>query len=163
MNKILLDGLLLSLTASLLLILGLIINPRLYLQDYPEEIQAAVPPKTPAEKRQGLLVGIPFLLTLLLVPFFSTLALKQAGGDSAGFVSLFTNAFGILFIFNLVDWLLLDWLMFCTITPKFLVIPGTAGMAAYQDYGYHFRAFLIGTAFSILGGLIIAASVLFIG
>jgi hypothetical protein len=53
--------------------------------------------------------------------------------------------------------------MFCTITPKFLVIPGTDGMAAYKDYGYHFRGFLIGTVFSIFGGVIIAVSVFFIG
>jgi hypothetical protein len=163
MCKLILDGLVLSITASLLLVIGLYIDPRLFLQDYPEEIQSVVPPKTPAEKRLALVVGIPFLLVLLLLPFFSTLGLKQANGDSASFISLFTNAFGILFIFNLVDWLLLDWLMFCTITPKFMVIPGTDGMAAYKDYGYHFRGFLIGTVFSIFGGVIIAVSVFFIG
>ena len=32
-------------------------------------------------------------------------------------LTLFANAFGVSFAFNLVDWLLLDWLLFCLITP----------------------------------------------
>jgi hypothetical protein len=62
-------------------------------------------------------------------------------------------------VFNIVDWLLLDWLMFCTLTPRFLVIPGTEGMSAYKDYGFHFRGFLKGCVFSVLAGLVIAAIV----
>jgi tetrahydromethanopterin S-methyltransferase subunit B len=42
------------------------------------------------------------------------------------------------------DLLILDWLMFCTWTPQFVVLPGTEGMAGYKDYGLHFRGFLIG-------------------
>ena len=49
--------------------------------------------------------------------------------------------------------------MFCAITPKFLVIPGTEGMAAYKDYGYHFRASLIGTVIAGVTGLGIAGLV----
>lgn len=75
------------------------------------------------------------------------------------FFPLFFNAFGVVFIFNLVDLLLLDWLLFCFITPNFLIIPGTEGMQAYKDYGYHFRAFLIGTVLSIAAGLVIVGIV----
>ncbi|MBN1249036.1 MAG: hypothetical protein JXC32_15360 [Anaerolineae bacterium] len=58
---------------------------------------------------------------------------------------------------------MLDWLMFCFITPKFVVIPRTEGMAAYKDYGYHFRASLTGTVLSIVAGLVIAAIVSLLG
>ncbi len=75
------------------------------------------------------------------------------------FFPLFINAFGVAFFFNLVDLLVLDWLLFCFITPGFLVVPGTEGMQAYKDYGYHFRAFLIGTVLSIAAGLGIAGLV----
>ncbi len=159
-GKIITDGCLLSLIASLLLIVSMWINPRMFLQDYPKEIQSAVPPKTASEKHSSLLVGIPFLLLLILVPFFSTLALKQQGGS---FGALLINAFGVAFIFNLVDWLLLDWLMFCTITPRFVVIPGTEGMASYKQYGFHFRGFLVGTLLSFIGAVGIAGIVFFIG
>jgi hypothetical protein len=75
---------------------------------------------------------------------------------------LFINSFSVAFIFNLVDWLILDWLMFCTITPGFLVITGTEGMAGYKDYLFHFRGFLIGSVLSAIAGLVIATIVLFL-
>ena len=161
-NKILLDGALLSILASLSIFCILRFNPRLFLQDYPDEIQAVVPPKTDLEKRQSLITGIPFLLILLAVPFISTVVLKRQSGEMISFFPLFLNAFCVAFLFNLVDLLLLDWLLFCYITPSFLVIPGTEGMGAYKDYGYHFRAFLIGTILSLAGGLIIAGLVVFL-
>jgi len=157
--KILVDGAILSLIASLYLFIVLYLNPRLFLQDYPEDIQKAVPPKTKEEKRLSLMVGIPFLVLLFAVPFLSTLALKGQSGGNVTFLVASLHAFGVVFIFNLVDWLLLDWVVFCAITPRFVVIPGTEGMGGYKNYFYHFRAFLIGTVFSIVAGLIIGAIV----
>lgn len=161
-HRIILDGALLSIIASLLILVSLRINPRMWLQDYPQDIQNRVPPKTEREKRQSLIVGIPFLVVLAVVPFISTLILKSHSGGDTSFLHLFLNAFGVAFFFNLVDLLLLDWLMFCTITPKFLVIPGTEGMKAYKDYCYHFKASLVGTALSVVAGLVIAGIVWFI-
>ena len=155
-HRIVLDGALLSIIASLLILVSLRINPRMWLQDYPQDIQDAVPPKTEREKRQALIVGVPFLVVLVAVPLISTLTLSRRSDGNTSFLQLFLNASGVAIIFNLVDLLLLDWLMFCTITPKFLVIPGTEGMEAYKDYGFHFRAFLIGTVLSIVAGLVLA-------
>ena len=162
LGKIVLDGAILSTVASLILIASLYFNPRLFLQDYPKDIQSKVPPKTEKEKRQSLIVGIPFLIVLVAVPFISTLALKRQCAEDVSFVHLFLNAFGVAFIFNLVDLLLLDWLMFCIITPKFVVIPGTAGMGGYKDYFYHFKASIIGTILSVVVGLVIAGIVSFL-
>ena len=121
--KILIDGMILSILASIFLIGSGLYNPRLFLQDYPEEIQAMVPPKTAREKRLSLLVGIPFMILLLVVPFISTLTLKNQLSETTSLLPLFLNAFGVIFIFNLFDLLVLDWLVFCTITPRFFVIP----------------------------------------
>ncbi len=161
-SKIALDGAVLSILASLFLVAVLRFNPRLFLQDYPEAIQNQAPPKTALEKRQSLLVGVPFLLLLAAVPFLSTLALKRSGLGELSFLQLSLHAFGVVFIFNLVDLLILDWLLFCTITPKFLVIPGTEGISAYKDYLFHFKASLIGTGISIMSGLVIAGIVYFL-
>ena len=159
-SKIISDGVVLSLLASLFILITLRINPRIWLQDYPTDIQDKVPPKTQKEKRLSLILGILFLILLVLVPFISTLILKYENNGNISFFLLFLNAFGVASIFNLVDWLLLDWIMFCTITPKFLVIPGTENMAGYKNYFYHFRGFMIGIVISALGGLIIAVIVL---
>lgn len=162
LSKIILDGAVLSLIASLFLIVVLRFNPRLFLQDYPEAIQNEVPPKTALEARHSLLIGVPFLLLLAIIPFISTLTFKRSGSEVLSFLQLFLHAFGVVFIFNLVDLVILDWLMFCTITPKFVVIPGTEGMAAYKDYFFHFKASLTGTGISILSGLVIAGIVNFL-
>jgi hypothetical protein len=158
-RDVLIDGAVLSLLASLYLVAVLWFNPRLFLQDYPAPIQAAVPPKTEQEKRLSLIVGLPFLLLLLVVPLLSTLAFMRRSGGDVTFLAAFFHAFGVIFAFNVVDWLLLDWLVFCTLTPRFLVIPGSEGMAAYKDYFYHFRAFCVGTVLSLGEGLLIAAVV----
>lgn len=155
-GKILLDGVILSILASFLLTGALLFNPRLFLQDYPRSIQSLVPAKTSKEKRQSLVVGIPFLLLLVIIPFLSTLSLMRHSGGEATFFQLFLNAFGVVFIFNLVDLILLDWLLFCTLTPKFMIIPGTEGSEAYKDYFLHFKASIIGTVLSIIAGLITA-------
>ena len=160
MEMTILHGAILSVTASTLLVAALRFNPRLFLQDYPEDIQDQVPPKTDQEKKQSLLVGIPFLILLAVLPLISTLALKRQGGGEVSFLQLFLNAFGVAFIFNLVDLLLLDWLIFCFITPQFVVISGTEGMAGYKDYFFHFKGFIIGTGLSIVAGLVIAGIVL---
>jgi hypothetical protein len=157
---ILVHGTLVSLVASIVLMVGLKINPRLFLQDYPGAIQRKVPPQSGREKKLSYLLGIPFMLVLVLGPFLSTLALKKAGETS--FLELWLNAAGILIFFNVVDWLILDWLIFCTLTPRFLVIPGSEDMAEYKDYRFHFRGFLLGTFFSCLGGLIIAGGIFLI-
>src|SRR4030042_3840184 len=157
LNKILTDGAILSLLASLWLILALWVNPRIFLHDYPIKIQEAVPKKTRTERQLTYVFGVPLMLLLILVPFFSTFSMKLQG--EAQFWKLWLNAAGVMWVFNIVDWLILDWLMFCTLTPRFVVIPGSEGMAEYMDYGFHFRGFLKGTVFSILGGLIIAGVV----
>ena len=155
-----LDGALLSVLSSLFIFGILLLNPRLFLQDYPDEIQDWVPPKSEQEKRHSLLLGIPFLLLLFTVPFFSTLTLKRQFGGELDYLYLSLIAFGVGFILNLVDLLVLDWLIFCFFTPSFLVIPGSEGMKVYKDYGYHFRGFLIGTVISIATGLTIGGIVM---
>lgn len=158
-TKIIIDGGIFSVIASLYLFVILYINPRLFLQDYPEDIQRAVPQKSSEERRVSILFGVPFLFLLFAGPLISTCTLKhQSGGELTFFVASI-HAFCIVFIFNLVDWLILDWLVFCTITPNFLVIPGTEGMMGYKDYTFHFRAFRVGTVLSIVAGMIIGALV----
>ena len=156
---ILLYGLLLSVLFAAMILAMALVNPRFMLQDYPKDIQAAVPPKTAAEKRQTLYWGLPIWVFLLGCPSLAALSVKAANG---GFLELFVAAFGVLFLSNLVDWLILDWLIFCTITPTFVVLPGTEGMAGYKNYRMHFGGFLIGTVLAILIGLIISAIFVFL-
>lgn len=156
---ILIYGMLASLLLSALIFAMERVNPRLMLRSYPKDVQAAVPPQTPVEKRQTLYWGIPFWLGLLGFPVAAALTADAAHASP---LEIFLSAAGVLFLFNLVDWLIVDWLIVCTITPKFMVIPGTEGMAGYKNYTMHFRGFLIGTVLAIMIGLIITAILVFL-
>lgn len=135
------------------------VNPRLMLRSYPKDVQAAVPRQTVQEKRQTLYWGLPFWLCMLGFPVAAALTAHAAHLSA---LEIFLSAAGVLFLFNLVDWLIVDWLIVCTITPKFMVLPGTEGMAGYKNYAMHFRGFLIGTALSAIIGLIIVGIVVFV-
>lgn len=156
-GRLLIHGAIYSTIASIVLLVGMAINPRFYLQDYPEPIQKMVPPKTEKEKKQGIWVGLAFMLVLLGGNLLSTWLVKQAE-PNATYWQLAMHAFGISFFFNLVDLVILDWLLFCTVQPAFMIIPGTesaqAYKAGYKDYMYHFRAALTGAAISLVSGLL---------
>ncbi|HZU69511.1 MAG TPA: hypothetical protein VFA09_19715 [Ktedonobacteraceae bacterium] len=115
-----------------------------------------MPPKTLTEKRLSSYWAAVFLLLLIALLVLAALSAKAA---HQGFAGVFLSAFGVGFLFNLVDWLILDWLIVCTITPAFVVIPGTEGMAGYKNYARHFRGFLVGMAISVVMAVLIAALV----
>ncbi len=142
-----------SLVTVILLVLGFY-NPRVMLKDYPPAIQALVPPRTEREKRLAIWFALPLLVVMVGYPIYATFTFQAAGGS--GFLALFLYAFGLALAFNVWDWLVLDWLIICTFTPKRFVLPGTEGHPAYKDYAFHFRGFLIGIGFSALMGLIAA-------
>jgi hypothetical protein len=149
-----------GLAACVLLVMWLFLlgrtNPRIMLQDYPRDVQAAVPPKTAAERRQTIYWAIPLFLLFLGFPFAAALTAEAAGGDV---LTSALCAFGVGVVINLFDLLILDWLMFCTWTPSFVVLPGTEGMAGYKDYGLHFRGFLTSIVISAALSAIIAGMV----
>ena len=134
-------------------------SPRLMRNDYPPVLKEVIPPLTPEEKRTAWLLGMPFFIILLFFPFVVTMLFATRGPQPPAFLYLFLYAAGIAFVFNVWDWLVLDWLLFCTITPRWVIVPGTEGNPGYKDYAFHFRGFLIGTLFSAIIGLISAGVV----
>lgn len=158
LGKALLDGAIFSLIGSLYLVGMLWYNPRLALNkgDYPDDVLAAVPPKTNEEKRLAIIVGVPYLIYAFAFPVISTIALNNSSGGNAPFLDLFLHMLVIIFFFNLVDLLILDLWMFCTITPKFVVIPGTEGFPGYKDKGMHIRGHVKGSIFMVLLALLSA-------
>ena len=75
--------------------------------------------------------------------------------DLCGCIVHFAVMFGT---FNVLDWLVLDWgLVYWQ--PRFIVLPGTEGMAGYGSYWFHFRGFLIGIPIVLLGSALLAAIV----
>jgi hypothetical protein len=111
--RIVRDGALLSLVGSTFVLVLLRFNPRIFLRHYPKEIQETVPPKSEKERRMSILLGL-----LVGAPFTSALLWRTATLGNHSFWELFAYAFGVLFIFNLVDLLILDWLIVCWFKPR---------------------------------------------
>ena len=109
---------LLSVVASTCLLLLLRFNPRIFLGHYPKEIRKIVPPRSKKERWMSIL----FVL-LIGVPFTSALLWRTATLGTHSFWELFAYAFGVRFIFNLVDLLILDWLIVCRFKLRWVVPP----------------------------------------
>ncbi len=149
-------GLLLSIVLSTIVLVTMYYNPRLLLQSYPTGIQKVVAEKTKYEIMLTKFVGIFFMFFLIGIPVVSTLFLKQSYGGEISFLVAFINMFGIITVFNVVDWLIIDWLLICNFTPKFVIIKGTEGMSEYKNYFHHFRGFVIGICLSLVTSLVLA-------
>jgi hypothetical protein len=150
--RIVRDGALLSVVASTYLLLLLRFNPRIFLGHYPKQIREIVPPKSKKEQRMSILLGL-----LIGAPFAAALYWRTATQKSHSFWELFAYAFGVLFMFNLVDLLILDWLIVCWVKPHWLILPGTGHIAVPNPYLHHFKEFLMGTVGLVIVGLSIAA------
>ena len=130
-------------------------NIAIFAGDYPPDIKAKFGPLDARTERQKKWLAVVLLLVIVLTFGWMVAAMRQAG-LTPNFVTVFAVAFVAAFTFNLIDLLILDWLMFVTWRPSFIVLPGTEGMAGYRDYGFHFRGFLIGLGFCFAAGLLTA-------
>jgi hypothetical protein len=155
--RILTDGFMLSVGLSILILGSLYINPRIWLHDYPKEIQAKVPPKTPQEKRATRIAGFLFMLILVGTLIYSVTQLKAENGGSITFIHAFFHVFLVFNIFNLVDALILDYLIITLITPKFIIIPGSEGMEyLFRNWSTQISNYLKGIVFCAIFSLPIA-------
>lgn len=151
-------GSLLSVLLSAVILITLYRWPMIWVSDAPADIQAAAGPMSAADRRVKKIGGALFLVIIAGVVVAATLRLAQLSGGELAFPDLALSTFLILMTFNVVDLLLIDWLLVVTIRPSFAMLPGTEAMAAYADYGFHFRGFLKGTAGIAVVSLALAAA-----
>ena len=151
-----------ALLSAVLFTLTLVVarlNPEIVLNDYPPDIQAQYGPMSPRSKRQRIPVALAFVAILVGLVALSFRGLQALTSDDISFLPAFVHLFVMFSLFNLLDWLILDWLIVVTLRPRFIILPGTEGMAGYADYGFHFRGFLIGTVITFFASLLVAGVV----
>jgi hypothetical protein len=145
------NGTIVSLVVGTIIMLSLMFNSRLWLQDYPKPIRDKVPPLSPLEKRQRLIVGVLFMSILFGMLILEALQLR-AGNVSFG--TAYLHIFIVLFMFNLFDAVVLDLFVITFLKPKFIMPPGAEGMEyLLYDYRKQFTDFLKGMVFCIVGSL----------
>lgn len=155
-------GTLLSVLASLILLLAVFLNPRFARNDLPKDIQDTVPPLTTAEKLQALFFFLPVIALVIGIPLAFGLALKNQHGSDVSYLALTGHMLAVLLTANVFELVVVDWLIYCTITPKRLVIPNTEGMAGYRDYVHQLRSHARGAVVMLFLSLALAGVVLLI-
>ena len=124
--------------------------------EYPEDIREKTTLQEPTElqKKQTKLYGgmasIALFLILALFPVIYYRSTPEA------FLQVLLYTWIIAFTWNVMDLFIMDWLLVCTITPDWLVLPGTKGCKGYKDYRFHFIGFLQGCIYISLTALIMA-------
>ena len=97
-----------------------------------------------------MLVAGLFLVVGLGIVVWSLASFRSHVTRDVTFAAAFTH-FAVMFgTFNVLDWLVLDWSLVYW-QPRFVVLPGTEGMAGYRSYWFHFRGFLIGIPIVLVG------------
>ena len=147
-------GLIWSVMWSVYVFLILKFYPFSMLHDYPKDIQAAATIEKPtkaqekAAKRFGAVGGLIIFGVLL------AFGLLRFHSEQASFLQVLKYIFIIAMTWNVVDLLVMDWLIVCTITPKWIVLSGTEGCKGYKDYLYHFKGFLLGCVYTSIMALL---------
>ena len=149
-------GVLLSILLSLITKGSLAWNAEIWLSDYPPDVQKKFGEMSAKARKQKGLVSIFFLLALFGPIVLALLRLSELLTVQPIFWPAFWTTFVILQLFNVVDLLILDWLIFVTWQPRFLILPGTEGAAGYKDYAFHFKGFVAGTVLWLSVSLIAA-------
>lgn len=154
-NAALLNGAVLSITLVVIMFISGMLALDMWVGDYPPDVREKFGPMSARARRLRPYFAAAVFLVVLLIPIMGLADFRSASGTVAFLPAL---VFGILtvFVFNLFDLLVLDWLLFCTIQPRSMVLPGTEGMAGYRDYRFHFIGFLKGLGFCLVGGIVIA-------
>lgn len=147
LQNALLFGALLSVLIVILMIVSAAVALDMWLNDYPPDIRAKYGPMSAKGKRVKPVFAVILIGTMLGVFALSLVRLHTLLGRDFSFGEALASIFLVALIFNIFDLLVLDWLLFVIWTPRFVVLPGTEGLAGYKDYGFHFKGFLKGWIF----------------
>jgi uncharacterized membrane protein len=153
----LLYGAILSLVMSGVIFASFFLFPRIWVNSAPADIQQIVGAMTPHDQRVKRIARLLTLIFAFGLIVHSISQLVALGDGKISFSQVALSVFLIIQVFNLVDLLLIDWLLIATIRPSFVVFPGTEHLAGYRDYGFYFVGFLKGIIGSAILSLVVAA------
>lgn len=113
--------------------------------DYPDDVRkiANIPPPSKDHKRNGVFFAtVSFLILFGLLIAFSV---SQYSGKEFSFWKIFFHLWLVCISWNIVDLIIVDWLMICMLSIKYFVLPGTEQYPGNQNYKFHFIGFLKGS------------------
>lgn len=132
------------------------VNPEIMLKNYPPDVRAKYGPMSERTRKQANVVSLLQLGALGVIVILGLAELRSFSGRLT-MRDTWIMLIVIFQLWNLIDLVLLDWLLFVTFTPRFMILPGTEGMAGYNDYGFHFQKFLNGIVLTLILSVVVTA------
>jgi len=152
-------GAVLSTVLAILIVVSLMINKEMWLQDYPPDVKAKWGPISEKAKRQRFVFAICLFGVLIGAMAYDVIRLEVVLGTPPSFLMIFASIVIVLSLFNLVDAIIIDWLILLVLWPGLGVLPGTEGMAGYKDARWWTLNLLKGFALAPIAGVLVAGVV----
>lgn len=149
-------GAMLSVVLTILILGSLYINPEMWLQDAPRDVQAKHGTMSTRAKRQRAWLVVAFAVSIISTVGVSIYQLPTVVGGPLTFVTVFVHLWIIFMLFNVVDLLLIDWLIVEFLRPDFIVQSSVGRLMAERNYWFHFQAFLKGSVGILIVSLLVA-------
>ena len=123
-DQILIHGLLYTAGFVLIILISVLINPRIWMQDFPEDLKKDIPPKSNREMKQTFVTGFLFSLFIIGFPLYSISAYIKSSISILPFIMLFLHSFSVMMICNILYWLIFDLLIFNFVISRIRTVPG---------------------------------------
>lgn len=154
-------GTILSGALTILILGSLYINPEMWLQDAPRDVQEKHGPMSARAKQQRAWLVVAFAITISSVVGVSLYQLPAVLGEPLTFGAVFSHLLLMFMLFNVVDLLLIDWLIVEFMRPRFIAQSPLGQLMAEANYGFHLQAFLKGSAGILIASLLLAGLIIF--
>ena len=132
-----------NLAASVLIYGSLAYHPRIWLHRMPPEVRNKVPGKTQGERKLFIRIALPIVLLLFVYPIVYVIQ------QETNLVNYFWMLLAFFAGFAIWDTLVLDILIFCLLTPRFIMIDGTE-REDYSNMKYHLTSGAKGLVMSVV-------------
>jgi hypothetical protein len=154
-------GMVLSTFLTIMVVVSFIINKEMWLQDYPPDVKARWGPISGKARRQHTVFAVAFFGVMISAMIYDVIRLEQVLGTLPPFPAIFVSIVIVFALFNLVDAVIIDWLILLVMWPGLAVLPGTEGMAGYKDVRRWTINLLKGFVLAPLAGVLVAGVVFF--
>lgn len=119
-------------------------NPRVWVQDFPNEVQAEMEPLSRGERLVRALLAAVLVLVVVGIPLASVLRIKSTTGG-VGFRDAFTHLWVVFMVVNIVDLVIIDVLIGRWWRPDILDLPDIESVGQHLTYRFHVVEHLKGT------------------
>lgn len=112
--------------------------------DYPDDVRKIANIPQPSKKHRRNEILFATISFVILFGLLITFAVSQYIGRDLSFGVIFFHLWLVSMSWNIVDLVIVDWLLICMLSVKYFVLPGTERCPSNRNYRFHFIGFLKG-------------------